>query len=320
MPEKREKIATPEINAAAELDSFAYNPGLEKMTELFSNGALPLPMEERLSVAKEIADQNWDFRKGSERQATDWSNDLLDQPNSHQWNTIFEAADELGLVKNTQPINKSPDMFAVLGGANHAPYDRLKYGLETLDDFGALAYLGAQREVNESERTKAADYAPGAKTEFDLGCAAFEKLLPNINRIDDIPLESVVDEDVWRMRVYEFQWKGKNKYAYALSSPKQIGERRATTYDNYDHLADLMQLQKDPNKSIVAVTTGFYTQGQHLPAVQQLTLKYGTSVETIGHSAEYAGVARKPSQLLQETKAAIDAAVKLQDAIQLSHV
>jgi hypothetical protein len=50
-------------------------------------------------------------------------------------------------------------------------------------------------------------------------------------------------------------------------------------------------------------------------AQQKLTLKYGTSVETIGHSSDYSGAKRKPSQLLQETKSAIDAAVRLQEAI-----
>ncbi len=63
------------------------------------------------------------------------------------------------------------------------------------------------------------------------------------------------------------------------------------------------------------MTTGFYTQGQGIPAVQELTLPYGTHVETIGHDAAYSGMVRKPSQLLQETKAAIDAAVRLQQKL-----
>ena len=229
-----------------------------------------------------------------------------------QWNTIFAAADKLGLVQDTDPQNKRPNSLVILGGANKAPLDRLRYGLEHVDDFVQLAYLGSTRPVSDAEREKAKDYAPNAQTEFDLGCGAFEKLV-GAKMVDEI--NEVRNGDVWGMRLYEFERNGEIKHGFVLSTPQQIGERRATTYDNYKFFADRAELAQDPDHTVVAVTTGFYTAGQHLPGVQELTLEYGTTVETIGHSAEYSGVTRKPSQLLQETKAAIDAAVRLQDAL-----
>jgi hypothetical protein len=45
----------------------------------------------------------------------------------------------------------------------------------------------------------------------------------------------------------------------------------------------------------------------------------GATVETIGHSAEYTGVKRKPTQLLQEIKSPIDASKSLQDAINVEN-
>lgn len=310
---KVEQQLSPEAKAQQELEAFVNNPGLAELAGLFGVEELPEDQSEKLLALQKVAAEHWDFRKGAERQAVDWNDELLDQEGSVQWNTIFEAADKLGLVQDTDPQNKKPNSLLILGGANKAPLDRLHYGLEHVDDFDQLAYLGSTRPVSDAEREKAAEYAPKAQTEFELGCGAFETLL-GARMVDEISEER--NGDTWGMRLYEFEHNGETKHGFVLSTPQQIGERRATTYDNYKFFADRAELADDPDHTVVSVTTGFYTAGQHLPGVQELTLKYGTNVETIGHSAEYSGVKRKPSQLLQETKAAIDAAVRLQQAIE----
>ncbi len=303
----------PEQLAAQELDNFANNPGLVEMSQLFGLQELPSEAHSRLHTLQELAASHWDFRKGAERQATKWDDELLDQEGSKQWNTIFDAGDKLGLVKDTEPVNKRPNSLVILGGANRAPFDRLRYGLEKVEDFDQVAYLGSSRPASDAEREKAKDYAPNAQTEFDLGCGAFETLL-GAKMVDDVKFQRN-GGDVWRARLYEFERNGEVKHGWVLNTPHLIGERRATTYDNYQFFAHVAELDKDPDHTVLGVTTGFYTKGQHLPAVQELTLPYGVKVETIGHSAEYSGVKRKPSQLLQETKSAIDAGVRLQDAI-----
>lgn len=294
--------------AARCLEAFANNSGLAEIASLFGVAELPSDIAERLTVLQSLAAEHWDFRKGAERQVINWDNELLDQPDSEQWRTVFSAADKLGLVQSTEPANKTPDFLVILGGANKAPLDRLHYGLEKTDDFGQVAYLGSSRPLSDAEREKAKDYAPDAQTEFDLGCGAFETLLGA--RVVDEVIE-VRNGDTWGMRLYEFEHNGETKHGFVLSTPQIIGERRATTYDNYKFFADRAELAASPEASVVAVTTGFYTQGQGIPAVEELTLPYGTRVETIGHDAAYSGVVRKPSQLLQETKSAIDAAVRL---------
>jgi hypothetical protein len=309
---KPEILETPKELAVEQLESFASNPGLAELAGLFGAESLPGATADKLAVLQALAVQHWDFRKGAERQAVDWNDELLDQEGTEQWNTVFEGADKLGLVHDTEPINKHPDFLVILGGANKAPLDRLRYGLSVVDDFDQVVYLGSSREVSDAEREKAKDYAPEAKTEFDLGSGAFETLL-GAKLVDEISIER--NGDTWGMRMYEFEVDGKAKTGFVLSTPQTIGEKRATTYDNYKFFADRAELASNPDKTVVAVTTGFYTAGQHLPAVQELTLSYGVQVETVGHSAEYSGVVRKPSQLLQETKAAIDAAVRLEQAI-----
>jgi hypothetical protein len=312
---------SPEQRAVAELDNFTNNPGLAELAKLFGAEQLPADRRAKLYELQGLAAQHWDFRKGAERQATNWDDHLLDQQGSSQWNTVFSASKELGLVENTEPQNKNPNSLVILGAANRAPLNRLQYGLDKVDNFDQIAFLGSSRKVSDAEREKAKDYAPEAETEFDLGCGAFEKLL-NAKAVDEI--KTRLGDDEWKMRIYRFEKDGAEKHGFVLGTPYEIGKRRATTYDNYKFFADSMELDKDPGHTVVAVTTGHYTKGQHLPAVQELTLKHGAYVETIGHSAEYdatnpngSGIVRKPSQLLQETKAAIDAAVRLEEAIEL---
>ncbi len=312
---KIEELSRPIELAQRQLESFVSNPGLVKLAGLFGVDSLPEATADKLTTLQDLATQHWDFRKGAERQAVDWNDELLDQENTEQWNVVFDGADQLGLVHDSEPVNKHPDYLVILGGANKAPFDRLRYGLSVVEDFDQIVYLGSSREVNDVEREKAKDYAPRARTEFDLGSGAFETLL-GAKLTDERTI--VRNGDTWGMRFYEFEIDGKIKNGFVLSTPQTIGEKRATTYDNYKFLVDMAELDKNPGKTIVSVTTGFYTEGQHLPAVQELTLPYGVQVETVGHSAEYSGVVRKPSQLLQETKAAIDAAVRLEGAISLS--
>ncbi len=309
--DKSQEIQTPEQLAAAELSRFASNEGLDELASLYGV-ELPEGTLDRLSTLKQLGAEHWDFRKGAERQEVNWDEGLIDEEGSEQHDAIFAAADKLGLVQDTEPKNKHPNSLVILGGANRAPLDRLRYGLEHVEDFDRVAYLGSSRAVSDAEREKAAEYAPEAQTEFDLGCGAIETLL-GAKMIDEISIER--DGDTWGMRLYEFERNGEMKHGFVLSTPQMIGKRRATTYDNYRFFADRAELADDPGHSVVAVTTGFYTQGQHMPGVQELTLPFGTTVETIGHSAEYSGVTRKASQLLQETKSAVDAAVRLEAAI-----
>ena len=309
--------------ANAELERFVYNPALGELAALFGQEDLPEDTKERIAVLQQVGAEHWNFRKGAERQAVDWDEGLLDNPDSEVWNTVFDAASKLGMVESSKPQNANPDYLVILGGANKAPLDRLRYGLESVENVGeAVVYLGASRQVSDAEREKARDYAPDAQTEFDLGCGAVETLL-GARVVGEV--KEVRKGDVWVMRHYEYDVKDdegnvvETKNAIVANTPVNIhdnGEtRRATTYDNYSFFARQAELAKYPETSVVAVTTGFYVPAQHFPGVQELTLKYGVDVETIGHDAAYSGVTRKPAQLLQETKAAIDASARLHDAL-----
>ncbi len=290
---------------------------------------LPVGQSERLQVLQQTATTYWDFRKGAERQATDWNVEgTFGEEGSEAWDAVFSAAAKLGQVESGTPQNRRPNYAVVLGGANKAPYDRLRHLEESLDDYDALVYLGSSRPVSDAEREKAKEYAPNAQTEFDLGCGAIETQHPNARAVNEDT--TVRNGDTWAYRLYEFEVEQEQpdgtkvpvtKHAFALSTPMEIhaeegGEtRRATTHDNYRFFAERAELADHPEATVVADTNAFYTPAQHLVGVQELTLPYGVQVETVGPSAEYTGVKRLPSQLLQEDKAGIDAAVKLSRAI-----
>lgn len=305
--------------ASAQLDAFVNNPGLEALASLYGAEELPNDRSEKLRALQAVATEHWDFRKGQERQEASWDDALLDEPDSPQSKTIFDASTQLGMVQNTTPVNKHPNSLVILGGANKAPLNRLTYGLGAVSTFDQVAYLGSSRPISDAERNNAKDYAPEAQTEFDLGCAAFEKIFETT-----VVAETRIprDNEEWKMRIYQFKHAGEEKHGFALSTPSVIGVRRANTYDNFTFFGGSVELDKDPGHTAVAVTTGHFVPGQHLPGVQELTLNYGTQLETVGHNAEYdalnpdgSGIVRKPRQLLQEAKSAIDAAVRLKMAL-----
>lgn len=297
--------------ARQHFENFVFNPGLDELANLYGVTVLPEDVDGRLAVLQGIASQHWDYRGGSERQAVDWE-DLTAEHDPQVSQAILSAADKLGLVGSTKPINQSPDFLVILGCANFAPRDRLNYGINSVEDFNHLVYLGASREITLAEQAKVAGYAPDAVTEFDLGCAAFETVL-EAKQVAEVSL--AMDKESYRVRLYNFQHNGQPKYAWALNTPREVNYHRATTYDNYRFFAHWADLGKNSTDSVVAVTNSFNSHCQSIPGIQELTLPFGTPVETIGYGADSQPSFASTLQLLQETKAGIDAAVRLQASI-----
>ena len=288
--------------ASQALDAFVFNPGLDEMASAFGE-SLPTYRQGRLAALTELSKQ-WDFRRGQERQDT-VSQSTIDQPDGKIWKQVFAAATQLGMVESSKPKNTSPENLLILGGANRAPLDRLRYGLASAQP-ETVYYMGATRPTTPVEQEKAKDYAPGALTEFELGCGAIMSYL-EAKQTD----ESTDGDPEQAWREFSFRNKGRKLLAYAINTPKPTGQQRANTYDNFAHFAAWNGLVPGNSAPTLAVTTGFYVPGQHLPGVQELVGSYGVGFETIGHSAAYSGANRLASQLLQETKAAIGAADRL---------
>lgn len=105
-----------------------------------------------------------------EADQTEW-----DEPTK---DVIMRTAESMRMLEAETPLQGNFDAVIVLGGARQSNLDRTNYAVEAIKDGKAtvkqLIVAGSSRELNEAEQENTANYAPGAKTEFDLcvGAAA----------------------------------------------------------------------------------------------------------------------------------------------------
>jgi hypothetical protein len=91
---------------------------------------------------------------------------------------IMRTAESMRMLEAETPLQGDFDAVIVLGGARQSNLDRTNYAVEAIKGGKAnvkqLIVAGSSRELNEAEQENTANYAPGAKTEFDLcvGAAA----------------------------------------------------------------------------------------------------------------------------------------------------
>jgi hypothetical protein len=82
------------------------------------------------------------------------------------------------MLETETPLQGNYDVVIVLGGARQSNLDRTRYAVDAIKKgnatFKHLVVAGSSRELQEAERENTTNYAPGAKTEFDLcvGAAA----------------------------------------------------------------------------------------------------------------------------------------------------
>jgi hypothetical protein len=296
-------------HATEYLTRFAFNPGVEKIVEEFDPGYLAITdMSKRLDRLKALAAEHWDFRKGRERfEITE--EQPFDAPGSELGKIIFEGSSYAEMSSRSKATLKHYDIVAILGGANMAPYNRLRYALEQPITYDMLAYLGSERVLKDPEREIVKGYAPGAKNEFDLGKGAIVSLMGD--QLDDLG-EYELNTSEWQ--IAHLQKKDETPI-FILSAPPYLGGARANTADTYDFLRRLEQEGFMKRRSLLFVTSAHFRYAQYFDAVREITLTTGVDIETIGFDAAYTGIPLKASQMLQEIKAAADAAVRLRDAV-----
>lgn len=299
--------------ARSQIESFVNNEGLKSIASEFDPEFAKIEDEdEKLDKLQKIAADNWDFRKGRERQEVVETIDI-DNPDSSIYHRINEGAVNMGMVGSSKPKSEYYDLIAIPGGANNSPYNRMRYALEQGVDYDMLVFLGSERAINDVEKAKVAHYAEDAESEFDLGTGAISKLLGEEVKDDDV---FHVRDKAWRVAYFEHKNPEDSRSAFVISAPARVGAKRANTGDTYDFMRLLARDDLGPGKKVLLSTNAHFRPFQHFDAVRELTLKTGSEVETIAFEAGYNDMAeKKPSEILQETKSAIDAAAKLRQAI-----
>jgi hypothetical protein len=315
MPNSRKSSKTPDWlpdaqdHAMEYLVRFVNNPGIERIVNEFDTHYARIKNpSERVDYLAKIAKKEWDFRKGRERfEITETF--AMDDPDSKLGQIVHEGADFVQMSSHSRATLDHYSAVVVLGGANMAPYYRLKYALEQTITYDTLAYLGSERELQPPELETIKRYAPGAHTEFDLGKGAITALMGD-QLAGSGEYEVVTSE--WRIAHLQ---KKDGTPILLLSSPPFLGVKRANTADTYDFLRRLEQEAFRPPENILFTTGATYRYAQYFDAVREISLRTGVDVEIIGFDPAYSKMEFKASQLLQELKAAADAAVRLRDAL-----
>lgn len=314
------------------LETFVHNPAMGEIADYFG-----LEIDKSQDVLPQYAASfdSWDVRRNGdkERYNVNWK-DPTDEVSKRASDKVFELTNKLGMVESSHPTKDHYDFVTILGGANKAPYDRLKFALEQGVTFDHLILLGAGRRIGDdpdpekSEREISKDYAPGAKTEYDLMNGAVESLLGDriVHRetIDVVVPGGRADHDPenWKVRYYELD---DGTPIFSLSSdfvPEQNAEKpiskhkmRANSGDTYVFMRALAGDALNENTDVLLLSNAFYTPAQHMDGVRELSLTTGAQVETIGYDAAYGGKERTAMQLKQELKSGVDAAIRLEKAL-----
>jgi hypothetical protein len=291
------------------LHRFAFNAGVAKVAALYDTKFGQIKdFDERLDYLKSVAAEHWDFRKGRERYEITETYEI-DEPGNDFGKRVFAGAAQAEMGVSSKASLKHYSVMAVLGGANHGPYVRLKYGLEQKITYDMLAYLGSERELPPAERATVESYAAGAQTEFDLGKGAIHSLLGK-------ELSGRGEYEFYTSEWHVLHLQRKDGLPIVLlSAPPLLGGRRANTADTYDFMRRLQQEAFTPPKNILFTTGALYRYAQYFDAMREIHLRTGVDVEVIGFEPAYSGARFMPTQFLQELKAATDAAVRLRDAV-----
>jgi len=120
-----------------------------------------------------------------EQDQREWPQDTKDIIMQTAARMEMVAFDEEGAPVNIEnPLIGHYDVVVVLGGARQANLDRARYAITCLDkeraSFMHLVVAGSHRALKDDEQNNAANYAPGAQTEFDL-CVGAAKAVAEEN-------------------------------------------------------------------------------------------------------------------------------------------
>jgi hypothetical protein len=200
---------------------------------------------------------------------------------------IMDTAEAMRMLEIETPLEGRFDVVIALGGARQANLDRIRYAVNAYKEGKAsgtfwLIVAGSDRELNEAEQDNTANYAPGAKTEFDL-CVGAAQTIEKENPGFHI--------DVFR-----------------------VEDKRAGTPDVIEKVLVILKAHGslDDGESIAVVTTQIYQSSTELDLVR-VAKKFGiVDTYTAGNPSDPNIVAKRTpatylSEILRTLKAVVNA-------------
>lgn len=259
-----------------------------------------------LAGLEEVSIKHWNARsRGAgerwEAPPTDFDPDVA--------TTVIDCCRRLGLLDASTPKRDCYDAVVILGGGGDTPLIRTRHA-ESLVRRGIVRtrrvyLLGSPRQVGALERPRLAEYAPFARTEFDLMCAAAEHefgVRRFIERHGSSPANSAEPFAQWTCRRYT----DPSMELTALSAPSSDLERRPVTGDTYEFMYSLGEFESGDH--LLIVTSAWFTAFQGFDALRLLDLAHGLETETVGFGIDEYPRPMSPSELLQEVRSGIRSA------------
>jgi hypothetical protein len=227
------------------------------------------------------------------------------------------------LVDNHSPKRSQVDFLLILGGARLSNLLRPRYASKliaaNLVKPVHIVLLGGSRAVMDGERDATDTYAPGAATEFDLltTAAAAEFGFDPEAREEQAHRDPQNPNASWRVWKVPATETAAGVAVIAVEAPSPEPDvRRANTADSYAFFAERFRLR--PGAAGLLVTSQIYVPYQHLEGVRSLALPFQLELETAGFPADWEAELQGmqgPVNYLQETRSTIQAARRLNDAL-----
>ncbi|MCR4755825.1 MAG: hypothetical protein K5868_09930 [Lachnospiraceae bacterium] len=242
----------------------------------------------------------------SEGEAARWLLKNTEFVEAHR-NEIMRAAEQLGLVSESDSVFDEVDYILPLGGARMSNLYRPQLARRMVDKIkvkkGVVA-LSTYRPIAESERAGYVDtYAPGAATEFDTMSMGMTKAFDIGNEFHDEKNQNENINLASNIRKYKENYKDCS--LYTIAAPSSDGNRRANSADCFEYFFKHFNVEK--GSRILNCTSQIYVPYQQVRALKY-AIKYDVEIDTVGYADKSVDkVTFEPVNYLQEIKGTIDA-------------
>ena len=299
---------------AGALERWINSPPLSELPAYWGERAPNTDAASLFRWYSQFSAKYWDFRAGQER-------DQASQPalSDIQVEAALEGAEALGLRGSRQPLRRSYDVVLVLGGLIRACITRPRFAAELVDQglrTSSVVALGGFRRLSKEEREIGAALGIDVDDEFGAMLVGLTNAF-DVRRgpqVDHSPGAGTGNAD-WRVATLQ----GEPNLSVVAAPSREPDARRANTADTLDWWT--MRVGGVQERKILVVTSSIYVPYQGAAAIQELGLRRGASVETVGTSQAAANLGDQtqqyaPSNYLQEIRSAILGYAGLYQAVQ----
>jgi hypothetical protein len=297
------------------IDAWSRSSALAAVVEVFGG---PVPADRaahRLLWLDQFAAEQWDFRRGGERDSIGRST-----LSSSQIGAVLAQASALGLAAREVPSRRRYDTVIMTGGMVRAGIVKPRFVAELLEsglECDHILFLGGFRPFSQEEAVLAQALGIAADDEFGGMLAGLEQAFAPLGVPEIFEGARETPHSSWRHLTWHRHGLPRLSVLAAPSSDPE--HRRANSADTYRFWAS--ERRTTAERSVLQVTSPIYVPYQSAVAVGILGFDHGLTVETVGASASASDLGPHSQPFLaehhlQELRAAIGAMLTLRRRLQ----